>query len=119
MINLETYYSFPNIDEKNNNFRYSPDNGENWYDISIPIGSYGIEDINNTIQFQMKLNEHVGENDKYLIKIEANRNTLRSKIELSEGYQVDFRPENSISSVLGFDKNVVNKTKNPKILLIF
>ena len=24
LVNLETYYSFPNIDASNNNFRYSP-----------------------------------------------------------------------------------------------
>ena len=28
LVSLETYYSFPNIDKSNNNFRYSPDNGE-------------------------------------------------------------------------------------------
>ena len=27
LINLETYYSFPNIDASNNYFRYSPDDG--------------------------------------------------------------------------------------------
>ena len=27
LVNLETYYSFPNIDETNNVFVYSPDNG--------------------------------------------------------------------------------------------
>ena len=27
LVNLKTYYSFPNIDETNNVFVYSPDNG--------------------------------------------------------------------------------------------
>ena len=27
LVNLKTYYSFPNIDESNNIFVYSPDNG--------------------------------------------------------------------------------------------
>ena len=27
LVNLETYYSFPNIDETSNVFVYSPDNG--------------------------------------------------------------------------------------------
>ena len=27
LVNLETYYSFPNIDETNNVFVYSPDSG--------------------------------------------------------------------------------------------
>ena len=30
LVNLETYYSFPNIDEMNNIFVYSPDNGNSW-----------------------------------------------------------------------------------------
>ena len=50
LVNLETYYSFPNIDETNNIFVYSPDNGNSWVKIKIPDGSYEIDDINNTIQ---------------------------------------------------------------------
>ena len=33
LVNLETYYSFPNIDETNNVFVYSPDNGNSWVKI--------------------------------------------------------------------------------------
>ena len=47
-VNLETYYSFPNIDATNNNFRYSPDNGKTWHNIDIPEGCYEISDINPT-----------------------------------------------------------------------
>ena len=36
LVNLETYYSFPNIDETNNIFVYSPDNGNSWVKIKIP-----------------------------------------------------------------------------------
>ena len=43
LVNLETYYSFPNI-------VYSPDNGNSWVKIKIPEGSYEIDDINNTVQ---------------------------------------------------------------------
>ena len=50
LVNLETYYSFPNIDETNNVFVYSPDNGNSWVKLKIPEGSYEIDDINNTIQ---------------------------------------------------------------------
>lgn len=49
LVNLETYYSFPNIDSTNNNFRYSPDNGATWFNIDIPEGSYEITDINDYI----------------------------------------------------------------------
>ena len=54
LVNLETYYSFPNINETNNIFVYSPDNGNSWVKIKIPKGSYEIDDINNTIQHEKK-----------------------------------------------------------------
>ena len=54
LVNLETYYSFPNIDKTNNVFVYSPDSGNSWVKIKIPEGSYEIDDINNTIQHEME-----------------------------------------------------------------
>jgi len=50
LVNLETYYSFPNVDDTNNHFSYSPDWGGISYHILIPEGSYDIEDINRVIQ---------------------------------------------------------------------
>ena len=49
LINLETYYSFPNIDRSNNCFIYSPNHDPLWFDIIIPEGSYHVEDINEFI----------------------------------------------------------------------
>ena len=40
LINLETYYSFPNIDNSKNCFTYSPNLDQLWFDIIIPEGSY-------------------------------------------------------------------------------
>ena len=54
LVHLETYYSFPNIDETNNIFVYSPGNGNSWEKIKIPEGSYELDDINNTIQHEME-----------------------------------------------------------------
>ena len=77
LVNLETYYSFPKIDETNNVFVYSPDNGNSWVKIKIPEGSYEIEDINNTIQHEMeKRGHHNPINEDYYINISANSNTL-------------------------------------------
>ena len=70
LVNLETYYSFPNIDETNNEFVYSPDNGNSWVKIKIPEGSYEIDDINNTIQHEMeKRGHHDPINEVYYINI--------------------------------------------------
>ena len=50
LINLEMYYSFPNIDYYNNCFAYSPDANTQWFVLLIPQGSYHVEDINEFIQ---------------------------------------------------------------------
>ena len=94
LVNLETYYSFPNIDETNNVFVYSPDNGNSWVKIKIPEGSYEIDDINNTVQHEMEKRGHYDEiNKDYYINISPNTNTLRSVLILEKGYQVDFNQQ--------------------------
>ena len=103
LVNLRTYYSFPNIDETNNVFVYSPDNGNSMIKIKIPEGSYEIDDINNTIQHEMgKRGHHDPIKEDYYINISANSNTLKSVLILEKDYQVDFNHQNSLSKVLGF-----------------
>ena len=53
-MNLETYYSFPNIDRSNNFFSYSPGANASWVDVIIQEGSYHVEDINDFIQLEMR-----------------------------------------------------------------
>ena len=103
LVNLETYYSFPNIDENNNVFVYSYDNGNSWEKIKIPVGSYEIYDLNNTIHFEMEKRGHYDEiNNENYINISANSNTLKSVLIIEQGYQVDFNHKNSLAKVLGF-----------------
>ena len=103
LVNLETYYSFPNIDETNNIFVYSPDNGNSWVKIKIPVGSYEIDDINNTIQHEIQKRGHNDPiNEDYYINISANSNTLKSVLILQKDYQVAFNHQNSLAKVLGF-----------------
>ena len=54
LINLETYYSFTNIDRSNISFSYSPDANAPWFDIIIPESSYYVEDINEFSHRQMR-----------------------------------------------------------------
>ena len=97
LVNLETYYSFPNIDATNNNFRYSPNGESPWFNIEIPEGCYEITDINEHIQRIMKENEHYDRvNSDYCISIQPNTNTLRSVVNITGDYAVDFTPLNSI-----------------------
>ena len=103
LVNLETYYSFPNIDDSNNTFVYSHDQGQTWTKIKIPIGSYEINDINRRLHFEMKRLGHYDEvNNKPFINIAANSNTLKCILIIGKGYQVDFNQANNLSHVLGF-----------------
>ena len=103
LVNLETYYSFPNIDETNNIFVYSPDNGNSWVKIKIPEGSYEIENRNNTIRHEMEKRGHYDPiNEDYHINISANSNTLKSVLIIEKDYQVDFNHQDSFAKVLGF-----------------
>ena len=103
LVNLETYYSFPKIDETNNVFVYSHDNGNSWMKIKIPEGSYEIDDLNNTIQYEMEKRGHFDEiNEDYYINIAPNINTLKSVLILEKGYQIDFNHQNSLAKILGF-----------------
>ena len=91
LVNLETYYSFPNIDETNNVFVYSPHNCNSWVKIKIPDGSYEIDDINNTIHQEMeKRGHHDPINEDYYINISANSNTLKSILILEKGLSSRF-----------------------------
>ncbi|CAG2189728.1 unnamed protein product [Mytilus edulis] len=101
LVNLETYYSIPNIHAGNNSFRYSPDDGANWFPIALSTGSYGINNISEEIQRQMQINKH-----KAKIILDANRATLRATLTLAIHYQVDFNVDNSLSTVLGFECQV-------------
>jgi len=115
LVNLETYYSFPNLSDESNVFRYSPgfievgrgDEDDStrqrqWVEVQISEGSYDLIDIAETIKIAMKRNGHNGE----FIKITANTNTLKSVLEIQGDFQVDFRARNSISSILGFRNQV-------------
>ena len=103
LINLETYYSFPNIDRSNNCFTYSPNLNPLWFDIITSEGSYHVEDINEFIQREMRQNGHYDKaKDKDNIEISANTNTLKSGMFLKNNYEVDFKQDKSINSLQGF-----------------
>ena len=53
LINLKTYFSFPNMDRSNNCFSYSPGTTAPWFDIIIPEGSYHVDDFNELVQREM------------------------------------------------------------------
>ena len=113
LINAQIWYSWHNITSSNNKFFYSPD-GVSPRSLTIPPGSYNIEDINNEIKYLIEQRH----DDKNSINITPNYNTLKSRIELKNGYVVDFRIPNSIGDVLGFGstflgRNGIHDSRNP------
>ena len=113
LVNLETWYSFPNLDSTNNVLRYSNDAGVTWHDVRIPEGSYELKDLNDEIIQQMRMKKHYNElSNKPYISIVANVNTLRTEMEILDNYKVDFRIPNSFNRILGF-KNKVYHTGGP------
>ena len=103
LTKLETYYSFPNIQPENNNFKVSIDKGKSWKALSIPTGCYEIKAINQTIQRLIK--ESGGKENT--IKILPNVNTLKCVLDIvDENYQIDFTVNNCLRTVLGFDAKI-------------
>lgn len=101
-LDLMTYNSIPNIEEDVNNKMYFDNNIE----VSLPTGSYEIEDIDRYI-----VNYLQKKNNNITFQLVANNNTLKSEILCSSG--IDFTKPNSLGSLLGFPNNTkleANKT---------
>jgi hypothetical protein len=93
LLELTTYNSIPNIEENVNDKFYYGNNH-----ITIPEGSYEIEDIEKYIISKLP------KNIKFSLK--PNNNTLKSELFCSEA--VNFEKENSLGKILGF-KNKLYK----------
>ena len=99
---IETYYSFPNIDKKNNKIEISLENGTSWNDLTFAVGCYKHKDINEELQRMMVLLG--GKKDDIVLK--PNKNTFQTIMTISGVVQVNFKVDNSIRTVLGFDEKV-------------
>jgi len=103
-------YSIPNVDYRNNVFRYTID-GIEWLDIHIDQGAYQIESIilfiKNRVWAKTKINP------TQLYKIRADSGSMRSKVIIfKETFQIDFSCKNSVGSIFGF--NSLLKYQNEK-----
>lgn len=97
MLSLQTYNSISNVTSHNNVFRYYDKSGKR-KDILIPEGTYDVADLEKYIDEQVRL----GTDDKNFFNLNANNNTLKATIKSS--VDIDFTAENSIGSLLGFQK---------------
>lgn len=96
LINLETFHSFPNIVEGENNKIYIAGK-----EISIPTGAYELEDIETYIQKNL-----TGGNTIELI---PNVNTQKCHIKCTQ--EIDFSKNGTIASLLGFEKKKLPPNK--------
>ena len=102
LVSLETYYSFPNINAKNNHIKMTIEEKE--LDIHVPVGCYEIKAIND--ELQRVIMEKTGDKKaEARMVLSPNPNTLRCVLVVTN-CKVDFNVDNSLCSVLGFEKKV-------------
>jgi hypothetical protein len=95
-----------NINDTNNAFAYSYDNGTNFVRITLPRGLYSIDQINLYMRSVMKVNNHYDSvNNKYYALIAVDENQNRCFINLTNNYQFDFSLSN-INLMFGFEKQI-------------
>ena len=109
LLRVETYFSFPNINSSNNRLRISIDRGKKWNEIEIPTGCYDIDSINDAVQSFLANIYGQKEMEKHVI-FSANKNTLKCVLEIRDALTiVDFKVENSLRAVLGFNAKCYKK----------
>jgi hypothetical protein len=104
LVSYNIPYTWYNISaaQGNNQFRYSPDAGINYYTLTIPDGNYGIDDLNLEVQDLIVANGHAV--DK--IVFSGDYNSMRVDLEILEvAWRVDFQDANSnnFRNILGFN----------------
>ena len=117
LAKLRVYHSWPNIrsvafggQQPNNalvfSYKNKPDGTPEWETVSLPTGSYQIEQIDAEIQRRIK--SITGKESKIAIKL--HEPTLSSSIEIStEGYIVDIY-NSSLRTVLGWPEKSPEKS---------
>ena len=109
LIGLCTYYSYPNVDEKNNTIILTGAGVKKT--LRLPRGCYELEEINNGVSRLMNWTEKTAK-----VVIGKNKITLRASLLIKEaGWSVQFPNENSLGTVLGFDSKEYAYRKEPYI----
>ena len=101
LVGLNTYYSFPNIDETNNTVTMFKKVAKEWQELNTVVlgtGCYEVEAIDKEIKRQM------GWGKDAPVKFAPNNSTLNCVMNVKKDYKVNFAVENSLASVLGFSQ---------------
>lgn len=99
LLDFYTFNTIPNINETNNSLVYSKDNGDNYERITLPTGSYEVEDIINLLEREFKTRK-VG------IKITSDKTTMKCYMQLAKDCLLSFTAKDSIGQVLGFERHL-------------
>ena len=91
--------------------------------ITIPPGAYEIESLNDEIK-RIIIDDEYFTSENYPFQIKPNFSTLGSIIEISnQESAISFRPDDSIGSLLGFNKRTIydefNLSDNPVDIISF
>ena len=105
VISFNTYNSIFNITEKNNLLYYN--DTINNYIITLPYDAYELSQINEEVFRQISNVHNISNILESPIKISANESTLHSVIDWDINYSIDFRKENTLRNILGFDSKVL------------
>ncbi|DAC81327.1 penton [Mayetiola barley midge adintovirus] len=100
LLDFHTYNVVPNVHENNNKFYYADAaNNSVFYSIIIPVGTYEVSEICEHITRQLIEKNFV---------MRGNKNTLKCEIETD--LTIDFTVEDSIGSLLGFSKKILENS---------
>lgn len=99
LTNFDSFYSIPNIDEKNNTFIWwDGDNKE--HVCKIETGSYEITSILE------KLQREIFENDEEAV-FTMNFDSNTAKVIVRTNRKISFDVQNSLGAVIGFNKRII------------
>ncbi|MDX9924334.1 MAG: hypothetical protein RBS48_06170 [Ignavibacteriaceae bacterium] len=114
--NLTMWYSWCNIStaQANSKFRYLRANNDPII-LTIPDGSYSISQLNAWLFDELDVLGDTyldGNEKKSNIIFEVNYATMKLRLELTNGFKVDFGTNNSPYRILGFDPVLYNASTN-------
>lgn len=109
LLSLHTWNTMPNIDESNNVIVFSKPGQEPVLTVTLPVGTYEVDDLNSFIAKEYRKIAYVYtviEKDKDVkmtsaFKLQVNHTTLHC--EITCGHPIDFTRPKSFCRLLGFN----------------
>ena len=109
LANLSVYYTWKNVKSTSNNnkFKISAPIWNETFD--LPDGSYNISEIQDYIEYIIKIRETIGENAPILIYTNTINNRIVFKIKT--GYKLELLSKETMK-LLGSTKDIIDSDKN-------